>query len=191
MEKIATLTKAAWANFHAAQAVVASLTAKLDLARADGAKNLAVYKETVQMIDVQNEKEQVDIGYIINDQKACEARNEAAKEMNKRRMRDAEKTAYFWCDPEAKDRCKWRYEDIVIANLESCEDVFEGTNHNNLSMEAQKKAQQYKEAIEENDLLVAELSMLLENAQVSTKKAFVALSEFVPKDQSMSSTKSG
>jgi len=79
-------------------------------------------------------------------------------------MRDAEETAEFWCNPDLPHKCKWRYEAIVVAKLESCIDMSVGLNHNKLSMQAQERAQTIKESIEDNDLLVAELGMLLENA---------------------------
>lgn len=191
MERVAMMTKSAQATFNEAQALVVKLTYQLNFARAEGARHLALYKETMQMVDVQNKKDQVDAGYIMNDQRACEARNEAAKELNKKRMRDAEKTAWFWCDPEEPTRCKWTYDAIVVAKLENCVDMSIGFDHKNLSKQAQEKAQAIKVSIEENDLLVAELGMLLENAQMRTTKAQEALAKFLPKDQSTSSTKSG
>jgi len=86
-------------------------------------------------------------------------------------MRDAEETAEFWCNPDEPTRCKWRYEAIVVAKLESCIDMSAGLNHNKLSMEAEERAQTLKEQIEDNDLLVAELGMLLDGAKMRFTKA--------------------
>lgn len=74
---------------------------------------------------------------------ACEARNVAADAENKKRMRKALGTAEWKCE-ENGIRCKWVYDDVVLAAKEQCVDADAGNNHKSLAMAARSKVQSLK-----------------------------------------------
>lgn len=63
---------------------------------------------------------------------ACEARNTAATAENQKRMRNALGTADWRCE-ENGIRCKWFYDDVVLAEKESCNEDDAGNNHKTLA----------------------------------------------------------
>ena len=69
---------------------------------------------------------------------ACESRNVAADAENKKRMRAALKTAEWKCEENGM-RCRWVYDDVVLAAKEECVDADAGKNHSSLASAARSK----------------------------------------------------
>jgi len=83
-------------------------------------------------------------------------------------MRAAESTARWECE-ENNRRCKWVYDDVVLATPENCQDKLAGINHKALAMEARAHAQSIKEEKADYEALVIDLTSQLSLAKVTAK----------------------
>lgn len=100
-----------------------------------------------------------------NEKLMCQRANVSIKAQNLARLRAAERTASYKCD-QWNSKCKWEYKTVTLATENDCRGLLgRNAKRSFLIRTAHSKAESLKEQKKDIDILVAELSIRLEDAR--------------------------